>query len=51
MLLNGNGEFECRLTVRFPRLEKLGHKLQKYSLLQRKDLVPGLKIGGIMRSG
>ena len=51
MLLNGNGEIECRLMVRFQRLEKLGHKLQKSRLLQRKDPVLGLKIGGIMRSG
>jgi hypothetical protein len=51
MLLNANGEFECRLMVRFLRLEKLGHKLQKSRPLQRKDLVLGLKIGGIMRSG
>ena len=51
MLLNGNGVFECRLMVRFQRLEKLGHKLQKSRLLQRKDRVPGLEIGGIMRSG
>ena len=49
MLLNGNGEFECQLMVRFQRLEKLGHKLQKSRLLQRKDLVLGLEIGGIMK--
>jgi len=35
--------------VRFQRLEKLGLKLQKFSLLQRKNVDQGLEIGGIMK--
>jgi hypothetical protein len=41
---------KCLLMVHFRKLEKLGLRLLKYSLIRKRVLAQELRIGGTMRS-